>query len=403
MAVTLNDLLAELPEVTRNSTTGALDNTKRTRAINRVLQDMQDFADWDFTKRTQEFDFIDDINEYSLENYIGTTCQDNDGSTTILDFKNPHDIRVVDESYRPFEYRPAKEVRYHIARNRHFNEYGVDGDLLIINYPRQTSAQLHNCDDLTANGTWSASSDATNLTIDTIEFKESSGALNFDVSAGTSLVLTNSDFNAKDLEELQNKSYLVVWVFLPTITDFSSIKAEWGDDASNNWSKTETAPAAGATLATGWNRFAFEWAEATENGSPDETAVNFVRFTITYSSSTTDTDFRIDDVRIARAVPMKLDYYSLAMVKDTAGDFQLEFNPSDVTMTDELVHSGIKRTVIEAAAFENFEMIGGKSERDRTDTAEERRRLYRQIFGRFGNRIRRPAQVLSFPGRRGRY
>ena len=79
MGVTLANLLAELPEVTRASTSGALDNTKRTRAINRILEDLQDFGDWNFTRRTKAFDFIDgnrpttcDQPE-SFEQEVGTT------------------------------------------------------------------------------------------------------------------------------------------------------------------------------------------------------------------------------------------------------------------------------------------------------------------------------------------
>ena len=43
--VTLADLLVDSNEKVRNSTTGSLDNTKRTRAINRILEDLQDFIE----------------------------------------------------------------------------------------------------------------------------------------------------------------------------------------------------------------------------------------------------------------------------------------------------------------------------------------------------------------------
>jgi len=396
MSVTLANILTDSNERVRNSTTGSLDNSKRTRGINRTLEDLQDFADWDFTKRAKTFYFIDDVSEYSLENHVGATCQDNDGATSIPDFKSPYDLRT-DEAHRPFKYRDVKDVRHDIRYKKSVNEYGVDGDLLVVNYPRQTSAQLHNCDSLTANGTWTASGDATNLTVDDVTYKEGSASLNFDVSAGTSLILTNSTFTSKDLEQLQNKSHFILWVYLPTITNFTSIALRWGSSASAYWEKTETVPAGSQDLKVGWNRFAFRWADATETGSPDVTAVDYARIAITYSASTTDTDFRIDDLRVGKEVEMTLDYYSLAMVKDTAGDYQLEFNPDDVTMTDELLGDSVARkTVVKGTETELFHIIGGKSERDLDNARKDYEKKRVELLKRAGHRLRRMGRVLNF-------
>jgi hypothetical protein len=398
--VTLSNLLSELTEVTRNSTTGSLNNTKRTRAIDRVLQDMQDRADWKFALRTNPFYFIDGVTEYSLESYVGATCLDNDGTTSIPDFKNPWDLRIVGVAHNPFGYSESKSVRDNIRRNKTVNEYGIDNGLLIINYPRQTSAQLHNCDSLTTNGTITASGDATNLTIDEVVYSEGSGALNFDVSAGTSLVVTFDGFTAKDLESLQNKSHFTLKAWLPTITNFTSIKLEWGDDVSNNWSKTETVPAGNAELATGENLFAFRWADATETGTPTVTSVNWARVTITYSGATTDTDFRLDDLRVGQELEMELEYFSEAMVKTASGAYQLEFNPTSVTMTDTLLGDRqARRCVIEGAKHECFEIIGGKSERDRTDSKTKYEAQFMSLFKKAGYRIRRASRVLNFPSR----
>lgn len=397
MTVLLSELLSELSETPRNSTTGALDNTKRTRAINRVLEDLQDFADWSFTRRTKTFYFIDGVYEYSLENYVGCTCQDNDGSESIPDFKNPYDLRPITNPDKSLEFKESKAVRENIRRNRFNFEYSVDNDLLIVGYPRQTSALIHNMDSLTENGTWAASGNATNLTIDSVTKKEGNGCLNFDVSAGTSLIIENSTITAIDLTELQNKSHFVVWVYLPTITNFTSVALRWGSSSTSYWEKTETVPAGNRALQVGWNRFAFRWASATETSSPTVSAIDYFRFAITYSGSTTATDFRIDELRLGQEIEMELDYYSLAMVKDTGGDYQLEFNPDSVTMTDELLgESTPRRTIIEGATHELFEIIGGKSERDRTDSLKKYEEQRDLLLARAGRRIRRPARQLNF-------
>lgn len=400
MSVVLSEILSEITEKTRNSTSGALDNAKRTRSINRVLEDLQDYADWDFSRRTKGFDFIDGVNEYSLLNYISCSCLDNDGSSSILDFKNPYDLRLKDGTNIPFAYADVKSVRSNIGRGRSINEYAIDNGLLVINYPRQTSALLHNCDSLTADGTVSASGDATNLTIDTVEYEEGSGSLNFDISAGTAPIITFSGFETKDFTTLQNKSHLIARVYLPTITNFTSVTLRWGSSASDYWSKTETTPAGNVALRVGWNIFAFKWGDATETGSPVVSAIDYARVSLAYSSAVTDTDFRIDDIRIGESTEMELDYYSLAMVKTTGGSYQLEFNPDSITMTDELLGGSTARnTITTGAIHECFEIIGGKSERDRTDTFKKYEKKKIDLCKKSGRRLRREMKVLNFQRR----
>jgi hypothetical protein len=391
---TLANILTNTSDHPRGSADGTLDNQKKTRAINRTLSLLQNRADYDFTKRTKEFYFIDGVYEYSLENYIGTTCQDDDGSTSILDFKSPYDLRPEDD--RSLEYRDTKEVRQHIRRNQFPYRYSVENDNLIIAYPRQVSAEIHNCASLTANGTWATSGDATNLSIDTIIYETAGGSLNFDTSAGTSLVLTNSDLDSKDLESFQNKSHLTLKVDLPTITNFTSIKVRYGSSASDYWEKTETLPAASKSLVVGRNLFAFRWADATETGSLDVTAMDYIQITLTYSSATTDTDFRIDDIRIGEEKTMELEYYSKAMVKDSAGDYQIRFNPDDVTQTDVLLGDESEQAVLLGTEYDLFKSIGGKTERDRTDTKIEFENELTQLIKRSGHTLRRSGRTLNF-------
>lgn len=396
MSVPLSSLISDLNEQVSGSATGTLDNSRRTRAFNRVLKQMQSFADWDFTKRTKTFYFIDGVYEYSLENYIGATCQDNDGSTAIPDFKNPYDLRPIDTADKSLDFEESRKVREHIRRNRLNYEYSVQGDNLIIGYPRAVSAEVHNCASLTANGTWTASGDATNLTIDTVTYKTSTGSLNFDVSAGTSLVLTNSTITALNLSTLQNKSHFVMWVYLPTTTDFTSVALRWGSDSSNYWEKTETVPAANQSLVAGWNRFAFRWADATETSSPDASAIDYLRVAITYGSSTTDTDFRIDDIRIGQETEMELEYYSKAMVKDAAGDWQREFNPSSVTQTDVLADDKMEQAVLAGGVYEAFKIIGGVDVRDRDAAMKEYENSRLDLKREVGHTVRRQPKTTNF-------
>lgn len=401
MSVPLSELLTNSNDKVRNSTTGSLNNNIRTRAINRVLEDLQLYADWQWTRRTKTFYYINGVHEYSLENYVGTTCLDKDGSTSVPDFKSAFELRPVNNSDRPLDQNDPREVRHNIRRNRVIGEYADDEGKLIVSYFRQTSAQLHNCDSLTSNGTVSAGGDATNLTIDSVIYKEGSGALNFDTTSGTSLEITFSGISSKDLTTLQNKSHFVLDAWLPTITNFTSIELRWGSDASNYWSKTETVPAGNTTLETGRNTFAFRWADASQTGSPDVSAIDYLKVIITYSSATTDTDFRLDDIRVGQEVEMEFEYYSDAMVKTASGEYQLGFNSDDVTQTDILLGDiKAKRVVVVGTQYELFERIGGKSDRDRTDSFEIYEKKKKETMKAYGRKIKRsPHRRLNFPSR----
>lgn len=402
MTVTLSDIFLDVNDKVRNTTSGSLNNDIRARAVNRVLEDLQVYADWKFTKRVKQFYFLEGISEYNLKDYVGCTCFDKDGSSEILDFKNPYDLRPTNQADKSLTFHESKEVRENIRRNKFIGEYSIENGTLIIGYFRQISSELHNCDSLSANGTVVASGDASNVTIDEIVKSKGSGSLNFDVSAGQSLVITFNNITRKDLETLQNKSALTLDVWLPTITNFTSIQARWGSDNTNYWSKTESTPAGKGDLETGKNTFAFRWAEATETGSPDVNNVDYLQIIITFSQNTTATDFRLDNIRIAQEVEMEIEYYSKAMAKKTTGEYQLGFNTS--ILTDKLLGDDIaKRCVIQGAVFELFERIGGKSERDRSDSFKIYDDMKRELLKGHGVKIRRETKILNFPGRQRRH
>jgi hypothetical protein len=239
MNITLSDILTEMNDVIRRSASGALDNNKRTRAVNRALRYLRTIGDWDPTVREKTFTFTDGTYEYSLETDLTCTALSNDGSTSVPDFKNPLRLHRADDSETPFRYRDAREVRSNIGRNRKRNEFGIDGDTIVINYePQDTTETMH------------------------------------------------------------------------------------------------------------------------------------------------------------------LDYYSLAMVKNAAGNHQVEFNADSVTQTDYLIDERFMPFIIEWIKGDGFALIGGKNEAERRDAMEQAANYAMQLRRSFGRAIKRPTRGLTFPGSR---
>ena len=176
---------------------------------------------------------------------------------------------------------------------------------------------IHNGDSLTSNGTWAATADASNLTLDTDNFITGSGSLNFDMAAGGAtgyIELTGA--TQVDLTDFDETGSIFVWVFIP---DYSDAEADtvtnfilrWGNDSSNYWSRTVTTTNEGLTFFDGWNLLRFDWNGATETGTVVPAEIDYLRFTVTKSTNlNADTDWRVDDITVRKGDIYDVIYYS---------------------------------------------------------------------------------------------
>ena len=165
------------------------------------------------------------------------------------------------------------------------------------------NVSLHTCDSLTANGTWAASADASNLTIDTENFISAGGSLNFDTAEGAATaVIELTGATQVDLTDHDEKSSIFVWVFIPDAVDASADAVtnfilRWGNDSSNYWSRTVTTNNEGNAFYDGWNLLRFDWNGATETGTVAPATIDYIRLTITKPTTfAADTDWRVDSI-----------------------------------------------------------------------------------------------------------
>lgn len=163
------------------------------------------------------------------------------------------------------------------------------------------SKVLHSCESLTANGTVAASGDASNLTIDTNDYISGGSSINFDMAAGaTTGVVQITDFTDVNLSAYEDKGSVFVWVFIPDATDaegddLTNFILRVGNDSSNYVSRTVTTNNEGVDFYDGWNLLRFDLNGATETGTVDWTAIDYLHLTVTKSASmAADTDWRID-------------------------------------------------------------------------------------------------------------
>lgn len=179
---------------------------------------------------------------------------------------------------------------------------------------------LNNADNTTDNGTWTAGGTASNLSTNNTNFVQGSGALQFDVTVGAGYI-ENSTMSALDLTADLNQSSLFVYVYVPTGTNLTSVNLRWGSSSSNYYSSTVTLNQNGVAFQNGWNLCQFIWSSASVVGSPDVTAINYVRITLNMTG--TNTACLVNGVNSILGTILAYEYYSKYLFRDAiTGAFQ---------------------------------------------------------------------------------
>jgi len=262
---------------------------------------------------------------------------------------------LVDEA--DFDRTKAKSAYRVAVRDDDFTRLlridGVEGD---------QSALLHACQSLTANGTVAASADASNLTVDTDNYISGGSSLNFDMAAGAATgVVEFTDITDVDLTDFDEKGSIFLWVYIPDYSDaqgdtVTNFILRWGNDSSNYWHRTVTTNNEGLTFYDGWNLLRFDWNGATEVGTVNPATIDYLRFTVTKSTSlAADTDWRIDEIVARIGEVYDVLYYSKYGWQSSAGTFIEESTATtDLLIADTDEVEGIAFKAAEFAAQELF-------------------------------------------------
>lgn len=309
MSITLASIITNLDTYTGESSTTVITTAQRVQAINEATVWLQEELMNDLQNVTSTIDFYDTVHYYKV-------------TSTLADLLEGADLRrAVGKQTQVFAHKSAQNIAEDIGRGYSDPAWAIerrDGDsYLVINYsPDSTAKVISSLDSTTSGGgTWEVddtNSDATNLTVDTNEFKQGSASLNFDVDVSQSgndrATIVNSELSSSDFSDFEDISAWLLWIYVPDVTDFTSLTLYWGSDSSNYWSVTATTDIDGAAFTNGWNRIKVNWSDATKTSSPDVTAIDYIRIDFNYSGSQgDDTDFRIDELLLAR--PEKLTFH----------------------------------------------------------------------------------------------
>jgi len=308
-------------------TKGTITSTQSDGILNEAVREVIADIDLVSTKRRARLSLnnSNDIANESVEGtYNSTMRSDIVSEMDKYFFHAPHDLKgngIVDIQKRvdtTYEWSMITPEEFMRRKNAFANEYAVDNHsfmrkILASGIKEITKSTIHNCDTYDGNGTWAddtAQIIAVSTTTD--NYVEGIGAIGFTCVDGVMAggTLTISDMTAVDLSSTENHS-LYMWVYIPVATGLTSFGLKWGSDASNYWSRTVTKNHDNCAFHVGWNLLRFPWADATETGTADETAIDYLQLTVIKGASNTgETGWMIDGIIAATDSEHDAIYYS---------------------------------------------------------------------------------------------
>jgi len=111
-------------------------------------------------------------------------------------------------------------------------------------------------------------------------------------------VLTSNLATARDLTNYEDTGVIRFWFKAVNSSKISNVTLRWGSDSSNYWEQSSTLSVQGEALSNFYKYLEFAWSSATQTGSPDVTAVDYLEIIITHTATTPIANLQIDEIAV---------------------------------------------------------------------------------------------------------
>lgn len=324
MAITIASIITPYNTFISDASTDRISAAERLQFINEGVIWLATQLDNDHSIRTYSLSYFDTINSYKLNSDISDVLEGN-ALRRLVGETNDVDLTRKD----------ARQIFIDIANNSSESSYALerrDSNLYaVINHDSKYGAlQVSTFSSLTADGgTWASdttNSDALAVAVDLVDGSNNTlGCLSFDItvaqSANNRATISNATLTSGDLTDDKDLSTWLLDVKFPNVADITSVTLYWGSSDSAYWSATSTTNYdGGAFTADFLNTVKFTWLGATKTGSPDVTAINFIRIDINYGAGQGNaTSFKLDNLRLVRPEILKFHYTSWNVGTNSSG------------------------------------------------------------------------------------
>lgn len=164
-------------------------------------------------------------------------------------------------------------------------------------------------DSMNATTGWTAAGTASNLAQDTSSYWQAPASLRFNLTTGTG-TLTKT-ISTANLTSYVGVGVAFLAVYIPSITNLTSITLKLGSSSGNYYSVTSTAGFTGAWTVGNWLLVPFDFSTASTTGTPNWASVSYCQVSIVASG--TETNFRVGQLFISLPTPYQILYQSPAI------------------------------------------------------------------------------------------
>lgn len=141
---------------------------------------------------------------------------------------------------------------------------------------------INNCDSLTANGTWNVGGNVVNLRLDELNHVIGHGSLSFDINnSSTTGFIENFGLTAVDLHTFLQRGATFAWLNLPIPKEMLAVKITLGSSLTDVYTATVNQPHDNNVFTDGWNLLKYMMNNLTVVGTPNPSAITYVRFDFT--------------------------------------------------------------------------------------------------------------------------
>lgn len=207
------------------------------------------------------------------------------------------------------------------------------------------NVQVDSCDSYNGNGVWTAdaTSDATNVTTNTVNYFEGTGSVSFDInvaqSANNFATLYNNGIANFDISILTSP-YLFFYLYLPSATNVTSVNFVIGSDASatpstkaNYITFTATTQFDGSAFVAGRNLIGVPYSSAVQTGTFVTTSPKYLELKVNYTVAQTNmSGVLLDGIYLREGMLYEIRYLSQNAVVSASGTRKQYFTADDDTL-----------------------------------------------------------------------
>lgn len=267
------------------------------------------------------------IRKARIDNAIYSMVYNYTAPTDLADEDSVLDIRPIGERKQGIDELDATFVREFDIRKSTRKLFTIEElnavktlRLAACLTPRTTLAR---CDSLTLEGTVTAGGDASNLSIDTLDYISENGSIAFDLSGATGNASITFALNtALDLSAMYLLGSLFEWLKFPDADRLNSVSLKFGSSSTKYWSKAVTAAQDRAFESNAWMLLRHDWTTATPSGAPtvtDAAAIDYLQINISYDVGAALSGVKLDSFTAALGEAWEVLYYSNALFRSADG------------------------------------------------------------------------------------